>query len=159
MKEILLTRNKVALVDDKDFDRLNHYSYSAHKRFNNWYAIRHGENHCVIRMHHDVLGLNPSVIVDHKDGDGLNNQSENLREATKSQNAANSRKRNGSSIYKGVSYKESSDKWQAKICVNYKQIYLGLHENEVDAALAYDSAAMKYFGEFARLNFPERIAI
>jgi hypothetical protein len=155
MKQIALTQGKVAMVDDEDYERLSKYNYFAHKRFNNWYALRHDENHATRRMHHDVLNLPSNALVDHKDGDGLNNQKENLRDATKSQNAANSRIRGGSSKYKGVSWKEPSKKWQAKICIDYKQIYLGLHESEIAAALAYDAAAIKHFGEYARLNFPE----
>lgn len=59
-------------------------------------------------------------------------------------------------MYKGVSWKKDICKWTAKIGVDYKSIYLGCFENEIEAAKAYDEAAMKYHGEFACLNFPQK---
>lgn len=90
-------------------------------------------------------------FIDHEDGDPENNLINNLRPATKRQNNTNCKSLKGSSSkYLGVSYLRG--KWQAKISFNYKQIYLGFYVNEIEAAKAYNVAAIKYHGEFANLN-------
>ena len=86
------------------------------------------------------------------------NINKNLRLATSSQNNANRAKQKSirgkptTSQYKGVSWFKRDKKWKATICVNKKSIYLGMYENEKDAAIAYNKAAIDYFGEFACLN-------
>jgi hypothetical protein len=100
----------------------------------------------------------PETEVDHIDGDGLNNRLENLRLATTTNNNRNQRKRTGrtySSQYKGVSYRQDRDTWLAAIGVDYKRVKLGTYPTEEEAAKAYDVAALQFFGEFARLNFPK----
>jgi hypothetical protein len=90
--------------------------------------------------------------VDHANGDSLDNRSQNLRIATKAQNAMNS-KAIGSCGFKGVS-KTASGKYSAKITANWRSEYMGLFESAEDAARAYDAAARRLHGQFARLNFP-----
>jgi len=102
-----------------------------------------------------VYGYSPKEI-DHKNGNKFDNQIENLRDCTRSQNQANSKIREGSSKYKGVHWNKSTSKWQASIRINYKPKHLGLFNSELKAAFAYDDAAIEAFGEFASLNFPER---
>lgn len=92
--------------------------------------------------------------VDHRNGDGLDNRRDNLRYATRARNTANRASVGGSSRFKGVSWSKRDKIWYANICVNYRTIYLGTYRNEEDAARAYDAAAKKYFGAFARPNFP-----
>lgn len=106
---------------------------------------------------HRLITLAPrGVQVDHRDGDGLNNQLSNLRFATSQQNQCNQRKQLGtSSRFKGVVWHKGGNKWMAQTKVFGRRMYLGLHETEEDAARAYDRAALEYFGEFARLNFPQ----
>lgn len=93
--------------------------------------------------------------VDHIDGDQTNNRRANLRIVSRSENMRN-RQRFGSAptIFKGVS--KSGDKWRATIQVDGKRKALGRFANPVNAAHAYDCAARKHFGKFARLNFPEK---
>jgi len=109
MKTIQLTQNKVALVDDEDYEQLSKYKWCAHRIDNNWYAVRctwNGGKRIFIQMHRDVLGLkkNDGKQTDHKDFSGLNNQKSNLRVCTYHENNQNRRqhKRNTSG-YKGVS--------------------------------------------------------
>lgn len=100
-------------------------------------------------IHHGDL----PEFLDHIDGDRLNNRIENLRSATKQENNRNSKPRkNSSSKYLGVSWNKARQKWVAEIRINEKKKHLGLFTDEKDAALAYDEAARKYFGEFANPN-------
>jgi len=95
-------------------------------------------------------------LVDHINGDGLDNRRANLRLATPSQNNCNKPGFNKSSKYKGVSRTDLKKKqWRAVIHYNNEMIHLGRFCNEVAAAKAYDKAAKKYHGEFAYLNFPK----
>lgn len=89
--------------------------------------------------------------VDHRDTIGTNNEWKNLRLATRSQNAANSKMPiDNTSGFKGVHFSQASQKWCAMIRVDGKTKYLGIFEEKADAALAYAEGAAKYFGEFAR---------
>lgn len=102
-------------------------------------------------------------LVDHINTNGLDNRRENLRPATRSQNNANARGHaNGTSPYKGVSWKTRRGIWVAQIGVagipKKKTHHLGCFEDPTEAARAYDSAALALYGEFARLNFPQEIA-
>jgi hypothetical protein len=91
--------------------------------------------------------------IDHKDGDCLNNKIENLRLVTRQINNANRKStKNSSSVYKGVSLNKKLNKWVVNITKDYKTIYLGLFENEIDAALAYNQKAKQLYGEYALLN-------
>lgn len=157
-KQIQLTQGKVSLVDDDMFEYLNQWKWCAAKNQGRWYAIRSEGTkpfQRTIRMHRVVINPGPDTDVDHKDGNGLNNQRYNLRECIHIKNSANRSKNiNNISGYKGVYWNEKAKKWHAQIMVSYKRIHLGLFQNPGDAARAYDEAAKKYFGEFARFNFP-----
>lgn len=155
MKEIPLTKGKVALVDDADFEAVNAFKWYVTKAGRRFYAARGSKVR--IYMHRFLMG--PRVPgVDHRDGDGLNNQRENLRPATTAQNAQafRSEKIGATSIYRGVRVRRHlrNAKWTAEIKVSGKKIHLGYFILETDAARAYDVASRKYFGEFASPNFP-----
>lgn len=158
-KEIHLTKGKIAIVSDEDYEVLSRLKWKARWHGNSWYAYRkerrNGHKHD-ISMHRKILNAPPGVLVDHKDGDGLNNQRDNLRICNSLQNAWNSCKRcTNKSGYKGVTWHTQRQKWQARIRANGPQMHLGLFESALAAARAYDVAALKYHGEFARLNFPD----
>jgi hypothetical protein len=106
--------------------------------------------HRIILERHEI-DLN-GLEIDHIDGNGLNNLKSNLRLATRSENSRNSKKKPSSSPYKGVIFVPSRDRWLAQINVNNKHIHCGYHLTQDDAARAYNRAAVKYFGEFARIN-------
>lgn len=98
-----------------------------------------------------------AVEVDHIDGNTFNNQKNNLRIATATQNAQNRKRfKNNNSIFKGVSRPGRREiGWRARITINKNTITLGRFDDEISAARAYDEAARQHFGEFARLNFPK----
>lgn len=155
MREIPLTQNKVALVDDEDYDALIKYKWFAHlQRNGDFYAGRQitigPYKQQTMHMHTEITGY---IITDHINGNGLDNRKENLRRSTNSQNSRNMRKRTGtSSKFKGVHFHPKNLNWIASIRVNYRLIHLGSYKLEVDAAIAYDNAAIMYFGQFAKTN-------
>lgn len=163
MKEIKLTQGKVALVDDEDFEYLNQFKWCAVISKNTFYAIRSGskkrgeEPRTNIKMHRAILKLtNPKNICDHKDNNGLNNQKSNLRIATPLQNQMNSTPRkNAISKYKGVTFKKSKNRWEARIMLNGKNINIGTFKDEIECAKAYDKKAKELFKEFAYINFKD----
>ncbi len=126
MKEIQLTRGKITLVDNEDFEYLNQWKWQATKSLDTHYATRtyteNGIKKCA-RMHRIILGLkDANQFGDHIDGNGLNNQRNNLRPSTKRQNNANRRSnKNSTSKYLGVHlYTERSAalptrRWKAQI--------------------------------------------
>jgi len=95
------------------------------------------------------------LVVDHINGNGLDNRKANLRLATRRQNQFNRRQRCDAvlSKYKGVTFRKKTNKWLVRIGYCGRRINLGLFDNETDAAKAYDEAAKELFGEFAALNF------
>ena len=103
-----------------------------------------------------VENLDNKPFVDHIDGNRENNIYTNLRWATHSENGMNcTKKKNTSSIYKGVSFNRRLHKWSAQIKLNKKNIFIGYFMDETEAAKVYDEKAMELFGEYAKLNFPD----
>lgn len=158
MKEIKLTRGMVALVDDEDFDFINQWKWNAPKSKNTCYAkrnvwLKNSKEYISVSMHRTIMNVSMEMVVDHIDHNGLNNQKSNLRICTGSQNGGNSISKGGSSMYKGVCWYKSKNKWIAYITYNYKRYHLGYFKLEETAARVYDEAAKKYFGEFAHLNY------
>lgn len=157
MKKIPLSQGKFALVDDADFEWLNQWKWS----YQNGYARRNEylgggrerPKRKSIAMHRLIMATPDGMFTDHIDMDTLNNQRINLRNATSSENGMNRKSYKGSSsAFKGVYWHGQSGKWAAQIVVNKKPVSLGTFDKETDAANAYDLAAKKAFGQFARLN-------
>jgi hypothetical protein len=108
-------------------------------------------------MHRQIMNAPEGLLVDHIDGNGLNNQKNNLRLCSSAQNARNRRPTSKPySKYKGVSWHKRNKKWEVRIAKSGKSTYLGTFEDELEAALAYDRKAEELFGEFAYLNFPQQ---
>lgn len=156
MKEILLSQGKVSLVDDEDFTRLNDFKWFVIQYGRNWYAGRKTPNingkQKQIRMHREVINALPGVMVDHKDGNGLNNCKENLRFCNRQQNGFNIRhpRKDNKLGVKGVSWHKRDKRFQAQIGINGKVLFLGYFTVLADADQAYRVAELKYFREFTR---------
>ena len=155
MKEIKLTQDKVALVDDEDYERVNQYKWSAKKCGKLYYASRHyyvDSKRTTQCMHQFILqDADKKLMIDHRDGDGLNNQKYNLRENTsRSQNLQNQKPKDNK--LKGTTFYNNKYRAQIRPAKN-TILHLGYFDTEIEAAKAYDEAARLYFGEYARCNF------
>ena len=154
MKTIPVYPGHIAIVDTDDHERLSKFKWTLHQKGNCKYARRNKHHpdgrQTTILMHREILS---SPMIDHIDGNGLNNQRTNLRPCTNSQNSANRKKsKRNTSGFKGVC--KRSKRWDAYIRVGGIQIHLGCFDTPEQAAHAYDRKAIEVFGEFARLNFP-----
>lgn len=157
-KELPLTQGKVALVDDEDYERLKHFKWSVLRKPDRYYARRNIKRpqRGGIYLHREIMNAPPGMQVDHINGDGLDCRRANMRLATNAENGQNRIKRvHNTSGFKGVRLDKRRKKWSARIWVNNKEIHLGMFEIIEEAARAYDEAARKYHGEFARTNFGE----
>jgi hypothetical protein len=164
MKEIHITRGATTLVDDEDYETLNKYKwYRIIGYGNHQYSARYLKTHSsrkqsreLIYMHRVIMGNPPmNKDIDHMDGNGLNNQKNNLRVATRSQNQANRGKpKNNTSGYKGVviERRKCRRKYLAIIKIDGRTKYLGCFYSAKEAGIAYNKAAINIFGEFAKLN-------
>jgi hypothetical protein len=154
-KTIDVGEGQSVIVDEIDYERISKYKWCA-RFFGDWIVAGQVDTKQVL-IHRFILGVtDPRVEVDHKNHDRLDCRRDNLRIATRRQNAYNRRKAlNNRCGYKGVSHPAASTKFKAGITADGKYCYLGLFETAVDAAKAYDAAAKILHGEFACLNFPE----
>lgn len=156
MKEIPLTRGLVAIVDDEDYLLLSKYKWCASVGGPGRFCAARKMDGCrrIELMHRVILGLvGRWPIVDHINGNPLDNRRANLRICSQSENMRNRpAPKSNTSGFKGVYFHRKSGKWHARIMVNYKHVSLGYHETAEQAGAAYDLEAKKYHGEFAKPN-------
>lgn len=153
----LIIKGSIVFIDDEDFCLVDQYTWRIHSQ---GYVIAHklenGKDR-TISMHRLVMGVldRRYPVVDHKNGNPKDNRKSNLRFASFKENARNLKPR-GRSKYLGVCYikpfKGRYEYIKASICLNGKRVHLGLFETEELAAVAYNEAAKKHYGEFANLN-------
>lgn len=152
-KEIKLTSGLVAVVDDSDWPVVNSYTWQLQKAPTTFYAITYVVGNIPRSMHRMIVKARSGQLVDHRDGNGLNNTRNNLRVATRKQNGANRRLgTNNQSGYKGVYWLRKRGKWVAQINVDSKSYYLGVFDDPWEAAQTYNLAASEVWGEYALLN-------
>lgn len=160
-KVIKLTQNKETIVDEETYEWASKFK---------WFAIKSQKNkRCYftagrqsskllgkqqhILLHREILNAPTGMMVDHINGNTLDNRKSNLRLCTNAENQRNRKKTIGTiSQYKGVSWNKRKKKWQVQICYNRKCKHLGYFLDEKEAALRYNKEAIKLYGEFAKLN-------
>lgn len=160
-----LTYGKFALVDEDVFDKLNLRKWRWQAGGKSVGYAASGDRKSFMLLHHAVLNVPTRTHIDHRNNNGLDCRLENLRPANRQDNGANRDKfvgrlgRTFTSRYKGVIDRSrhlasGASPWLARIRVDGQLIHIGRFNTEHEAALAYDDAAVKHFGEFARPNFP-----
>ena len=162
MKGIKLSQGYVAIVDDYDYERVATHKWFAKVEVRadgtvRVYAMRTVRSlrggRTTKFLHRFILDTPTGMHTDHINGNGLDNRRSNLRVCTNAENRRNQRSQTGrSSKFKGVNWHKMAAKWRAQVKVDGKTKHLGYFASEIDAARAYDTAALKYFGEFALLN-------
>jgi hypothetical protein len=155
-----LNKGQTCQIDKEDLWKIARYTWFARLIAGRPYVMTSAyENgrHKRIMLHRLIMDAQKGVVVDHINGDGLDNRKSNLRICSHRQNILNQKKSKlGSSQFKGVRRYVRFNKWGAQITVHGKQIHLGVFETEDEAARAYDEASLKYFGDFSRLNFKRK---
>jgi deoxycytidylate deaminase len=148
---VFIVKNRHIIIDKDIYPLMYKHTWFIDKNYVKT------NNQLLSRMIMNCSNFNDNLIVDHINGNTLDNRRCNLRLITQTQNALNqSSSKNSSSEYIGVYYNKKNKKWTATIGIDGKSTYLGTFNREQDAALARDYATKKYYKEFGRLNFPER---
>lgn len=161
----ILVGGYAVLIDEADLELVSGYSWSVHRhpRTGKVYA-RSGSGGSNIMMHRLIAQTPEGLDTDHANNDSLDNRRANLRHATRSQNNANREKHSThagkptSSRYKGVTWDREKRRWRAAIRVNGRAKRLGRFVDEIEAARAYDRAALAQWGDRSRINFPNEAA-
>lgn len=154
MMTLTLGNGMQVRYDDQDHEKVAALGWYAVLQGRVWYA----HSTCAVpkKIHRYITDAPDGVLVDHRDGDGLNNCRSNLRVCTRAQNAWNANAHaDSTSGFKGVTYDKSNktrNPWRANICKDGVRYRLGRFPTAEAASVAYNEAAKKLFGEFARLN-------
>jgi len=153
MKIIPLTKGYEAIVDDEDFEWLSQWKWSASPKRHTVYARRSKDG---VYMHRLILGIkDKSILCDHMNRNGLDNQKANLRACTRSENQINRRRAcHHKNRFIGVTFNKRCRKYQVLIYCRNKKHSVGYFDSEEDAAHARDKKAKELHGDFATLNFP-----
>lgn len=156
-KELILTKGKVAIVDDEDYEHLSQWKWHFVASHNGYAARREYPSRKYIYLHRQITNAPKDMDVDHTNNDGLDNRKSNLRVCTTAQNLANrgflpTRNKSG---FKGVSF--NGKRWVAQIGLRTKDAHtnkvLGYFDTPEEAARAYDKVHTERYGEFAKPNF------
>ena len=155
IKEIKLASGLISYVSEQDYELVSKFSWWHAKQKKTTYVrtrdIYKGEKRHFY-MHQLILGtIGVKAEIDHKDNNGLNNTRDNIKVASHSDNLKNRRKHRGASKYTGVS-KHLYNRWIARININGKQKHIGLFDNEIDAAKAYNKAAIETGNPYYVIN-------
>ncbi len=150
---IRLTNGGFTLVDVEDYERFNRFNWQRHPKGYVIRCVKRNKRPYTIRLHREILNAPKGVEVDHRNRNPQDNTRDNLRLATHGQNGANakSQSRKQPTTFKGVVFRKRVGNWMARIGKRPRQ-YLGVFRTAIEAAAAYNAAAITRYGEFARLN-------
>ncbi len=152
VKRIPITGGFIAYVDAADYPQISRWRWHMES---GGYAMR-TENGRKVYMHREIMNPPKGKVVDHIDRNRLDNTRANLHICTPAENRRNHPKHRGSSSrYFGVCHVKNRDKWLASLFLNGRRTFIGHYDSEIEAARAYDRAAVEQLGESARLNFPD----
>jgi hypothetical protein len=150
---------KKVFIDEEDIPLAIKYNWHVQFDGYNFYCRRNAYDNskksgrAVITMHREIMGFPKGKLIDHINGNSLDNRKENLRICTNTENCRHCRKqRNSKMKYKGITKIINGSGWVARIGVNNKRIYLGYYNTEEEAYAVYCKASKKYHGEFGRIE-------
>jgi hypothetical protein len=156
--ELQLPCGRVALIDDADAPLLAHRRWVSHTNAtktrsngSKLYVVSYAGGR-MVRLHRLLMDAPHGVLVDHVNGDGLDNRRRNLRLTDHSGNRANAAACGGRSRFRGVTWDAQRGKWMARLEVDGRRLYLGRFDSELEAAEAWDATALECWGDMARLN-------
>jgi hypothetical protein len=143
-------KNNQLIVDIRDYELIRNQKWCVNKI---GYAVTWKEGK-IQYLHHVILNHSPNhkMVVDHANGNPLDNRRDNLRICTKSQNSANGKSAGKTSNYRGVYFDKSKNKWVARAILNGVVRLFKRYKTETEAALAYNMAALALWGKYAKLN-------
>lgn len=153
MKKITLTKNKIAYIDNEDYEIISKYKWYAHQsRKNNFYAATTIKGK-IFYMHRMIISAPKKTFVDHKNQNKLDNRRKNLRFCTNSENNRNKNiSKKNTSGHKGVYWSKHAKKWHVQISTDNKILFLGRFKNIEKASNIYNKKAKELSGDFAVLN-------
>jgi hypothetical protein len=152
---ISVGEGQTLLIEKRDLWIFESRCWSVRKHRNTHYLYA-AQGAKKLHLHREILNAPEDLEVDHRNGDGLDNRRSNLRLATRIQNSWNrTRSKTNQSGYLGVDYHKKLGYWRARLSVKGKLVHCSYHADALTAAQVRDEAAKNYFGEWARLNFPE----
>lgn len=164
-RRIYLDEGLWTIVDPPDYYHFGRFNWNLDGHDGKFYAVR-GKRVGLydtqkVRLHREIMQAPKGTFVDHRNNNSLDNRRENLRLATRCQNMQNMKKRKNknekTSQFIGVYFDKSRCLWAYQLRANRKVVATGRFPTEIEAARARDAAAIKYHGEFARLNFPQEL--
>jgi hypothetical protein len=157
VRYIPLTKGRYAIIDAADYERASEHKWCASCSGCRIYAYCH-MNGKTVALHRFLTNAPKGMVVDHIDGNTLNDRRSNLRVCTQQQNLYNSRPKGKSSHFKGICWDKGKRRWVVYVRYEGRNIYVGRFRSEINAARAYDRKAYECFGQYAYLNFPYEIA-
>lgn len=154
MAELVLTSGEIALIDDEDLPLVAGRRWFCFRSRGNYRYVVSGKSHALV-LHRVITNAAPGMVVDHINGNVLDNRRSNLRVCTTAQNLANKkRKVTSKSPYKGICLDKRGN-WRVAIGASYRRYRIsGTFKCPIEAAAAYDLLAVLTYGEFACVNFP-----